>query len=70
MNHIVIDTEKCKGCQLCVQACPLGIIRMSTTVINKKGYTPAEPADPEHRCTACTMCYQVCPDVCITVYKE
>jgi len=69
MNQIQIDETKCKGCELCVQACPLSLIRMATSRINTKGYNPAEPHDPAHKCTACTLCYQVCPDVCITVLK-
>jgi len=68
-NHIEIDQEKCKGCELCTAACPFGIIRMSPDRINVKGYTPADLFDPEGRCTACAMCFQVCPDVCITVHK-
>ena len=38
---IVVDTERCKGCALCVVACPLHIIALTTKQVNKKGmYLP------------------------------
>ncbi len=69
-NHIDIDQEKCKGCELCTSACPFHIIRMSPDRINGKGYTPAELHDPDGKCSACALCFQMCPDVCITVHKD
>jgi 2-oxoglutarate ferredoxin oxidoreductase subunit delta len=69
-NYIVIDRERCKGCELCVHACPQLIIVMSNDTTNKQGIHPARPSDPEGQCTACALCYQVCPDVCITVYRD
>ena len=29
---IVVDTERCKGCNLCVVACPLHVISLTATV--------------------------------------
>ena len=29
---IVVDTERCKGCNLCAVACPLNLIEMAATV--------------------------------------
>ena len=64
---IVIDKERCKGCQVCIDACPTHVISMSTDV-NAKGYIYAFPDDKE-ACTGCTNCAIVCPDGVITVYK-
>jgi 2-oxoglutarate ferredoxin oxidoreductase subunit delta len=36
---------------------------------NNKGYHPAE-AKHVDKCIGCGFCYNICPDVCITVYKE
>ena len=36
---IVVDTERCKGCNLCVVACPLHVIALNAKQVNKKGYT-------------------------------
>ena len=37
---IVVDTERCKGCNLCVVACPLHVIAL-TKEVNVKGYNYA-----------------------------
>jgi 2-oxoglutarate ferredoxin oxidoreductase subunit delta len=69
MNKIVINEKFCKGCELCVHACPFKLIRISER-INTKGYYPAEFVDPEKKCTGCTLCAITCPDVAIEVYRE
>ncbi len=66
---IVVDTERCKGCSLCVVACPLHIILLTKKQVNKKGYPYAEQV-PTGTCTGCTCCAIVCPDACITVYRK
>ena len=43
---IVVDTERCKGCNLCAVACPLDIIALSKEV-NVKGYNFAHPVKEE-----------------------
>jgi 2-oxoglutarate ferredoxin oxidoreductase subunit delta len=65
---IVVDTERCKGCNLCVVACPLHVIQLATKEVNKKGYTFAKPV-LDDTCTGCTSCATVCPDGCISVYR-
>jgi 2-oxoglutarate ferredoxin oxidoreductase subunit delta len=69
MGKIVIDEKACKGCTLCVHACPFHLIRISDR-INPKGYYAAEFINPEGKCTGCTLCAITCPDVVIEVYKE
>ncbi len=64
---ITVDTEKCKGCAVCVAACPFDVIALSREV-NGKGYPYAVKAHPD-ACTGCTNCAVVCPDSCITVYR-
>ena len=65
---IVVDTERCKGCALCVVACPLHIIALTTKQVNNKGYVFAQQIEDD-TCTGCTSCATVCPDGCITVYR-
>ena len=40
---IVVDTERCKGCNLCAVACPLDVINLSNEV-NVRGYDYAQEA--------------------------
>jgi 2-oxoglutarate ferredoxin oxidoreductase subunit delta len=63
---IKVDVEKCKGCSLCVVACPSKVIALAKEV-NGKGYNYAYMANPEE-CTGCMNCAQVCPDSVIDVY--
>jgi len=63
----VVDTEQCKGCQVCKVSCPQQVIGMSGTV-NGKGYYYAYMEHPE-ACTGCSNCGIVCPDGVITVYR-
>lgn len=64
---ITVDTEKCKGCGVCVANCPTTTIALSADV-NGKGYNFAYMANPDS-CTGCTNCATVCPDAVITVYR-
>ncbi len=64
---IVVDIEKCKGCEICIEACPTEVIMMEKRV-NSKGYHFAYMEIPE-ACTGCNNCAIVCPDSVITVYR-
>ena len=64
---IRVNAERCKGCGLCVAACPKGDIRLAAET-DRRGIRVARAGDGE-RCTACGACYVVCPDVAITVCK-
>ena len=60
-----IDSERCKGCGLCVAVCPKQVLEISETV-NSRGYFPAYQARPED-CVKCGLCCTMCPDVAITI---
>ncbi|MDR0682557.1 MAG: 4Fe-4S binding protein [Dysgonamonadaceae bacterium] len=64
---VVIDTNRCKGCDLCVIACPTDVLILGKEV-NNKGYNYAQSVKPDE-CIGCANCGYVCPDGCITVYK-
>ncbi|MDR1620376.1 MAG: 4Fe-4S binding protein [Clostridiales bacterium] len=68
MAKVTINEERCKGCGLCVRACPKKIMQLSKTKLNSKGYHPAEVTEPE-ACIACAACARTCPDVVIQVER-
>ena len=68
MAKIYIDEQFCKGCGLCVDACPVGIIQLDINKITAKGYNPAKLVS-EARCTGCSSCALMCPDVAIVVER-
>ena len=60
-----IDSDRCKGCGLCVMVCPKDVLALSDN-LNVKGYHPAYQAHPEN-CIHCALCCRMCPDVAITI---
>lgn len=62
---VVLDETRCKGCELCVPACPPGVLSMSSHR-NEKGFLIPELLDG---CTGCTACQLVCPDFVFEVYQ-
>jgi len=68
-GHIVIDSELCKECHLCIQACKKGLIA-PTRDFNSRGYRPVCFAEEKGECTGCALCAIVCPDIAIEVYRE
>jgi 2-oxoglutarate ferredoxin oxidoreductase subunit delta len=63
-----IDGEECKGCGLCVEACPPKVIALNDR-LNPYGYRTAIYAGSG--CTACGICFLVCPEPgAITVLRR
>ncbi|MCL1867355.1 MAG: 4Fe-4S binding protein [Paludibacter sp.] len=64
---VTVDTERCKGCDLCVVACPSDVLALAKDA-NAKGYNFSVVINADD-CTGCAACAYVCPDACITVYR-
>ncbi|HEV58554.1 MAG TPA: ferredoxin family protein [Phycisphaerales bacterium] len=62
---IHLNLERCKGCGLCIGACPIDNVRM-TENLNSKGYCYAEIIDKD-KCTGCALCARMCPEVAIRI---
>jgi 2-oxoglutarate ferredoxin oxidoreductase subunit delta len=67
-GKVVIDRELCKGCYLCIRACPVKALEKDAET-NSTGTYPAKPESSAAKCIACGNCYEVCPDVCIQVFE-
>ncbi|MCU1485037.1 MAG: hypothetical protein JWN67_1783 [Actinomycetia bacterium] len=63
---VVIDVEMCKGCDLCIDACPPRVLEMTTTEVNGRGYRYPRLLPG---CTGCKACSQICPDFVFQVWK-
>jgi 2-oxoglutarate ferredoxin oxidoreductase subunit delta len=67
-GSIEINELYCKGCELCVTACPKGVIRLDMDYLTSKGYHPAQLVSDN--CTGCVICAIVCPEAAITVTRN
>lgn len=63
---VVIDVDACKGCDLCIAACPPRVLVMTTTELNARGYRYPRLLPG---CTGCRACSQICPDFVFQVWK-
>jgi len=66
-SPLAIASDHCKGCELCIAACPHDALALDETLVNGLGYHPIRLVAPE-RCTSCAFCARVCPDNVFTVY--
>lgn len=65
---VVVNIERCKGCDLCAVACPLDVLELQPREVNNRGYHYAYVKNAD-KCIGCQSCALVCPDGCITVYR-
>ena len=67
-GSVAVDTERCKGCGLCVAECPAHTLSLSQ-MVNPRGYVYSQQTSPE-RCIGCASCALICPDACIEVSRS
>jgi 2-oxoglutarate ferredoxin oxidoreductase subunit delta len=65
---IEVGEKYCKGCELCINACPQKVLGLDGGHLTPKGYHPVHLiADG---CTGCGICAIVCPEAALTVFRE
>ncbi|MBW6458696.1 MAG: 4Fe-4S dicluster domain-containing protein [FCB group bacterium] len=67
-NRVLIRVDDCKGCGLCIDACPVNVLGFAEE-LNAMGYRPARYTG--EGCTACGTCFYTCPEpMAITVIRN
>jgi len=68
-NQITIRIYRhyCKGCEICSEVCPKGVLRMESVSDRWEG-SVVEVVDME-ACNACMLCEHQCPDFAIEVHS-
>ena len=65
---IEVNELYCKGCSLCIDACPQDSLALDQDRLTPKGYHPVFLNTDN--CTGCAICALVCPEAALTVYRE
>ncbi len=60
---IIVNNEWCKGCEICIDCCPLQLLIKSDET-NKKGVHIPKLKN-EGQCNGCQLCELNCPDMAI-----
>ena len=58
-GRLDLNSEECKGCGLCVEACPPKVLALAPH-LNRCGYHPAMYQGAG--CTGCGICFFACPE--------
>jgi len=65
---IEFKDDWCKGCNICIDRCPVDALEESDR-LNKKGVRPPQ-LKKDNKCNYCRLCELICPDLAITVIPE
>ena len=68
MPEVRVLEQYCKGCGLCVEACPKKILYLSESLDNRGIHVVQVRAVIE--CTACANCAAMCPDTALEIVAD
>ena len=64
---VCIEVEACKGCGICVYACPVKVLTMSDNLNSRGAHYPEVIEGQSESCVKCGSCMIHCPDFAIVV---
>jgi 2-oxoglutarate ferredoxin oxidoreductase subunit delta len=59
-GYVVVNTQRCKGCNLCVVSCPTDVLELQPREVNDRGYHYVYMKNPGE-CIGCFNCGTVLP---------
>ena len=65
-GSVCVITERCKGCEFCIDFCPVGALEQSEET-TEKGYHPPKMTEG---CVLCGKCEKICPEFAIHIKEE
>jgi 2-oxoglutarate ferredoxin oxidoreductase subunit delta len=69
-GRLYLIPERCKGCGMCIEFCPLQILQLSSQANAKGYYLPDIAPGKEHSCVHCEFCSLICPEFAIFAIEE
>ena len=66
---VLVATERCKSCSLCIDACAPHALALDPIRVNALGYHPVVLVDPD-ACTSCAKCARMCPDAALSIFAR
>jgi 2-oxoglutarate ferredoxin oxidoreductase subunit delta len=65
---IEVKDDWCKGCNICIDRCPVDALEESDK-LNKRGIRPPKLKE-KNECNYCRYCELICPDLAIAVIPD
>ncbi|MFP4185852.1 MAG: ferredoxin family protein [Thermoplasmata archaeon] len=65
-GSVCVITERCKGCEFCIEFCPVGALEKSDET-TEKGYHPPEMTEG---CVLCGKCEKICPEFAVHIKEK
>ncbi|KYK24918.1 4Fe-4S ferredoxin [Thermoplasmatales archaeon SM1-50] len=65
---IEVKEDWCKGCNICIERCPVNALEESDH-LNRRGVRPPQ-LKQQNECNYCRLCELLCPDLALTVIPE
>jgi 2-oxoglutarate ferredoxin oxidoreductase subunit delta len=63
--RIIIDRDRCKGCELCIPVCPQQLLVLSVPMNRRGNHYPE--AKKNVACRGCLKCAVMCPEAAIQI---